>query len=113
MTLIRSGQVRALGHTMPKRSPILGDIPPIAETFPGFSYSGWNGLIAPKRTPPAILRKAHDTMVSAVSSPEVRREFEQQLAEIQLTGGPEFRTFVASEIRENGKLVQAAGLKPE
>ncbi|MGE5465667.1 MAG: Bug family tripartite tricarboxylate transporter substrate binding protein [Methanocella sp.] len=113
MGLIRSGQVRALGHTMPHRSPLLGDIPPIAETLPGFNYSGWNGLIAPKGTPPAVLRKLHETMVKAVTSPDVRKEFEQQVAEIQLTSGEEFRSFIAKEIRDNAKLVEAAGLKPE
>ncbi|MGE5524419.1 MAG: Bug family tripartite tricarboxylate transporter substrate binding protein [Rhodospirillaceae bacterium] len=113
MGLIRSGQVRALGHTMPHRSPLLPDIPPIAETLPGFNYSGWNGLLAPRGTPPAVLRKLHETMVKAVTSPDVRKEFEQQVAEIQLTGGEEFRAFVAKEIRENAKLVEAAGLKPE
>jgi tripartite-type tricarboxylate transporter receptor subunit TctC len=113
MGLIRSGQVKALGHTMPKRSALLPDIPPIAETLPGFSYSGWNGLLAPRKTPAAIVRKVHDTMVQAVNSPEVRREFDQQVAEIDLTDGPAFKAFVAKEIKENAKLVEAAGLKPE
>jgi tripartite-type tricarboxylate transporter receptor subunit TctC len=113
MSLIRSGQVRALGHTMPARSPLLGDIPPIAETLPGFSYSGWNGLIAPRGLPPAILQKLHDTMVKAVTSADTRKEFDQQVAEVHLTSGEEFRAFVAREIKENAKLVEAAGLKPE
>ena len=113
MSLIRSGQVRALGHTMPTRSPLLGDIPPIAETLPGFSYSGWNGLIAPKGLPPAIFHKLHDTMVKAVTATETRKEFDQQVAEVHLTSGEEFRAFVAREIKENAKLVEAAGLKPE
>lgn len=113
MSLIRSGQVRALGHTMPTRSPLLGDIPPIAETLPGFSYSGWNGLIAPRGLPPAILHKLHDTMVKAVTSADTRKEFDQQVAEVHLTSGDEFRAFVAREIKENAKLVEAAGLKPE
>jgi tripartite-type tricarboxylate transporter receptor subunit TctC len=113
MSLIRSGQVRALGHTMPTRSPLLGDIPPIAETLPGFSYSGWNGLIAPRGLPPAILHKLHDTMVKAVMSADTRKEFDQQVAEVHLTSGEEFRAFVATEIKENAKLVEAAGLKPE
>ncbi len=113
MSLIRSGQVRALGHTMPHRSPMIADIPPIAETLPGFSYSGWNGLLAPKGTPPAVLRKLYDTMAKAVNSAEIRKDFEQQVAEIQLTSGDEFRAFAAREIKENAKLVEAAGLKPE
>ena len=49
---------------------------PIAETLPGFSYSGWNGLSAPKGTPPTIVRKLHDAMIKAINAPETRREFE-------------------------------------
>jgi len=113
MGLIRSGQVRALGHTLPQRSPLFPDIPPIAETLPGFSYSGWNGLIAPKGTPPAIVRKLYDVMVQAMNSPDVRRDFERQASEIQLKNGQEFRAFVATELKQSAKLAEAAGLKPE
>ena len=54
MTLVRSGRLRALGHTLPKRSPLLGDMPAIAESVPGFTWSGWKGLMAPKGLPKAV-----------------------------------------------------------
>lgn len=113
MGLIRSGQVRGLGHTLPHRSPLFPDIPPIAETLPGFSYSGWNGLLAPKGTPRAIVQKLYDVMVRAMNSPDVRRDFEHQASEVQLKNGEEFRAFVAAEFEQTAKLVEAAGLKPE
>jgi tripartite-type tricarboxylate transporter receptor subunit TctC len=112
MSLIRSGQVRALGHTLPHRSPLFTDIPPIAETLSGFSYSGWNGLLAPKGTPRALVQKVHDVMVAAVQSPEVQKDFRLQATETALSSGPEFRAFVEKELKENGGLVKAAGLEP-
>ena len=113
MGLIRAGQVRALGHTLPYRSPLFGDIPPIAETLPGFSYSGWNGLSAPKGTPPAVIKKLHDTMIKAINAPETRREFELQASEVKTSGPDEFRAFVRHELGTAASLVRAAGLKAD
>lgn len=113
VSLIRSGQLRAIGHTMPQRMATIADIPPIAETIPGFSYSGWNGLLVPKGTPVAIQQKLFDALSRVMKSPETRKEFENQIAEAELTDGKTFRAFVAQEITQNAKVVEAAGLKPE
>lgn len=113
ISLIRSGQLRALGHTMPQRLASMPDIPPIADTIPGFSYSGWNGLLVPKGTPAAIQRRLHEVLSKVMNSPETRKDFETQVAEVELTDGKTFRAFVAREIKQNAKLVEAAGLKPE
>lgn len=113
INLIRSGQLRALGHTMPQRLASMSDIPPIAETLPGFSYSGWNGLLVPKGTPAAVQRKLYETLAKVMNSAEMRKEFETQVAEVELTDGKTFRAFVAKEMKQNAKLVEAAGLKPE
>lgn len=113
ISLIRSGQLRALGHTMPQRLASLSDVPPIADTLPGFSYSGWNGLLVPKGTPAAVRRKLYDTLTKVMNSAEMRKDFETQVAEVELTDGDAFRAFVAKEIKQNAKLVEAAGLKPE
>lgn len=113
MGLIRSGQVRALGHTLPHPTPVLPNIPPIADTLPGFSYSGWNGLLAPKGTPPAIIKKLHDAMVEAVNSPEARKEFTLQATEIHTSTPAEFQAFIKKELEKSGELVKAAGLKVE
>jgi len=57
MNYVLSGRMRALGHSLPKPSPLMPNIPPIAETIPGFDYSGWMGFFAPKGTPRPILKK--------------------------------------------------------
>jgi tripartite-type tricarboxylate transporter receptor subunit TctC len=113
MTLIRAGQVRALGHTLPYRSPLFGDIPPISETLPGFSYNGWNGISAPKATSPAIIKKLHTVMLQAVNAPETRKEFEFQASEVKTSSPEEFRAFIKQELTTAANLTKAAGLKPE
>jgi tripartite-type tricarboxylate transporter receptor subunit TctC len=112
MGLIRSRQVRALGHTLPHRSPLFPDIPPIAQTLPGFSFNGWNGLEAPRGTPAPIVRNLHEVLVATMNSPEVKSEFQAQATEIHLATGPEFRGFIRSELEKNGELVKLAGLTP-
>jgi tripartite-type tricarboxylate transporter receptor subunit TctC len=111
--LIRGGKLRAIGHSLPKRDALLGDIPSVAETVPGYEYSGWNGLLAPKGTPKPILDKLRDLVIKAVQSPELKKAFEQQLTAVQTNTPAEFRAFVAKELKEMGPVVKSAGLKVE
>lgn len=107
---VNSGRLRALGHSMPTRIALLKDMPPIAETVPGFKYSGWNGLLAPKGTSKAIIAKVQAALQKTGNSAEFRRQFNQQGAEVVLTAGPEFRKHVEEEIRSVAVVVKAAGL---
>lgn len=113
MTLVRGGRLRALGHSLPQRTPLLGDMPAIAETVPGFHYVAISGLLAPKGVPKPILEKIRATVAKVVSTPEMREQFALQGSE-PATGTPEeFRKAVQQELVETGKLVKAIGLKSE
>ena len=111
--LIRGGKLRAVAHSLPKRDPLLADMPPIAESVPGYEYSGWNGLLVPRATPRAIVDKLRGLTVKATQTPELRKAFEQQLTAVHTNTGAEFRAFVAKELKEMGPIVKAAGLKVE
>jgi tripartite-type tricarboxylate transporter receptor subunit TctC len=111
--LIRGGKLRPIGHSLPKRNPLLGDLPSVAETVPNFEYSGWNGLLAPKGTPKPILDKLRELTIKAVQSPDLRKAFEQQLTAVQTNTPAEFRAFVAKELKEMGPIVKTAGMKVE
>jgi tripartite-type tricarboxylate transporter receptor subunit TctC len=111
--LIRGGKLRSIGHSLPKRDPLLGDLPSVAETVPGYEYSGWNGLLAPKGTPKPILDKLRALLLKAVQTPELRKAFEQQLTAVHTNTPAEFRAFVAKELKEMGPIVKSAGLKVE
>ena len=113
MNIVNSGRLRALGHSLPQRTALLKDIPPIAETIPGFQYSGWNGLLAPRGTPKPILDKLAAALQKAGNSPELRKQFAQQGAEVVLSSPAEFRKHVAEEIKSVAAVVKAAGLKAE
>jgi tripartite-type tricarboxylate transporter receptor subunit TctC len=113
MSLVKAGRVRALGHSLPQRSPLLGDMPAIAESVPGFKSVVLSGLLAPKGTPKAIIEKVNAAVISIVNTQEVRDQFAFQGAEVATSTPGEYRKAVQEEIAELGKAVKAAGLKAE
>lgn len=108
--LVKSGKLRMIAHSLPKRTALLGDMPAVAETVPGYSYSGWNGLLAPRGTPKPILAKVRELLIKATQNPEFKAAFERQMTEVVTDTPEEFRKFVAAEIKAMGPVVKVAGL---
>ena len=113
MSLVRSGRLRALGHSLPQRTALLADMPSVGETVKGFKYSGWNGLLAPRGTPRVILDRVRGALIKASASPDLKEQFANQGAVIQTSTPEDFRGLVQQEIREIAPVVKAAGLKVE
>lgn len=112
-SLVKAGRLRAIGHSLPKRTPLLGDLPAVAETIPGYDYSGWNSLIAPRDTPKPILDKLHAALLKTMSLPEVRTAIAEQATEVVTSTPEELRKLVQDELRKYGAVVKAVGLKVE
>jgi tripartite-type tricarboxylate transporter receptor subunit TctC len=110
MSLIRAGRLRALGHSLPGRSTLFPDIPPIGESVAGFKYVAFSGLLAPKGVPGPVLGKLRSAMAGVVGSPDVREQFASQGAEPATGTSEEFRKAVHDELLETGKLVKLIGL---
>jgi tripartite-type tricarboxylate transporter receptor subunit TctC len=113
MSHVRAGRLRALGHSLPQRSPLLPDMPAIAESVPGFKYVAFSGFLAPKGVPRPVLQKINATMEKVVGSPEMREQLALQGAEPATGTSAEFRKAVQDELIETGKLVKAIGLKSD
>ena len=71
---VRSGKLKALGVTGAARSALAPDLPTIAETIPGYEYMLWQGIVAPAKTPPAIIAKLNAEVVKALNAPDVREQ---------------------------------------
>ena len=110
MSQVNSGRLRAIAHSLPKRTPLLPNIPTIAETLPGFDYSGWMGLFVPKGTPKAIADKVRAAVVKTMETPEVKKGMAVQATEIVIRGPEEFRKVVRESMVQNEKLVKSLGL---
>jgi len=110
---LKAGKLRALAVTGAKRSPLLPELPAIAETLPGYEASGWYGLVAPAATPKEIVARLNAEAVKALRSPDVVERLSNQGAEPVGSSAPEFSAFIRAEIDKWAALVKATGMKPD
>jgi tripartite-type tricarboxylate transporter receptor subunit TctC len=108
---IRSGKLKALAVTTLKRSPILPDVPAVAETLKGFSIDTWWGLVAPAGTPHDVIEKLNHAFVAALNSPEAKTRFASLMAEPVPTTPEQFGAFMKAERAKYEKVVKASGAK--
>ena len=110
---IKSGQLRALGTGGTKRSPVLPDVPAIAEAVPGYAANNWWGIVAPAGTPAPIVDKLYDAIQKALKAPELVAEFDREGASIVQMKPAEFATFIKTEIDKWGRVVEKGGIKAQ
>ena len=108
----RAGKVRPLAVLSEKRFSAAPDIPSSVEAgFPGLDANVWFGLMAPAKTPRAIILKINREVVAALQTPEAKAAMLAQGAEAAPTSPEEFGRFLGSEIAKWGKVIKAAGIK--
>ena len=112
MSSIRGGKIRALGAASGQRNPMLPDVPTLAEQgYPNIVVDNWYGLLAPAKTPPAIIAKINDAFVKAINDPVVKKKLIDSGA-IPVADTPaEFGKFFKNEYDRWGKVVRASGMK--
>ena len=110
---VTAGRVRAIAHSLPKASPLFTNIPPIAETIPGFDYSGWQGFFFPKNTPQPIVQKMRNAVVQTMERPEVKKGMAFQATAIVIRDPAEFRKVVQESMEKNAKVIKSLGLTTE
>jgi tripartite-type tricarboxylate transporter receptor subunit TctC len=105
---VKAGMVRALGTTGTARSPILPDVPTIAEGgVSGFQFTQWVGFMAPKNTPQPILDLLNRTITGILSRKDIKAAWEQQGATPMVMTQPEFTAFMQGEVTKWAKVIQA------
>jgi tripartite-type tricarboxylate transporter receptor subunit TctC len=109
--LIADGKVRALGVTSLVRAGVLPQVPPIADTLPGFEAVSWHLLVAPAGTPKEIVEKLHAAVKAIVATSEMQQQMiGEGLIPVDTPSTSELRTFLDRELVRWGKLVQQAGI---
>ncbi|WPB58360.1 tripartite tricarboxylate transporter substrate binding protein [Xylophilus sp. GOD-11R] len=114
MPHVQAGRLRAIAITSAKRSPLLPDVPTIAESgYPGFDVQSWFAIAAPTGTPRAIVERLNTELNKALALPDVKKRLDE-LAATPDPGTPEqLRTFIAAETRRWNEVVKASGAKAE
>ena len=111
---IRSGKLKGLGITSTKRSPLLPNVPTIAESgVPGYEMSQWFGVFGPAGLPPAITDKLATEINAILKTPDVAEKIASQGGDI-IGGSPaEFAAFLKTDTVRWAKLIKDANIKPE
>jgi tripartite-type tricarboxylate transporter receptor subunit TctC len=112
---VKAGRLRALGITSRARSPLLPDLPTIAESgVPGYEFNSWNGFFAPKGMPRPIVKNIHATIQKALAASDVKTQYANQGLVPSGSASPEeFGKFFRSDYARLEKVVKMAGIKPE
>lgn len=107
----KAGQLRILAVTSGKRSPQLPDIPSISETLPGYDASLWSGLLAPRGTPAAVIKRIHDEVSKATGRADLKSAFEATGTDIVVTNPQAFGALLKVEFDKWGKVVRDVNLQ--
>jgi tripartite-type tricarboxylate transporter receptor subunit TctC len=109
---VRSGALRGIAVTSPRRSPVLPELPTVAESgVPGFQAIGWFGVFAPAGTPEPVIRTLSEKIASLLKQPEMLERMVELGAEAASGGQDDLRKLLANELAVWGKVIRDAGVK--
>jgi tripartite-type tricarboxylate transporter receptor subunit TctC len=111
--LIKDGKLHALGVTTARRSEILPDIPAIGEFVPGYEANLWNGIGAPRATPPEIIDKLNAAINAGLNDPKLKAQFAELGTVTVPTTPAEYGKVIVSETVRWAKVIHAANIKAE
>ena len=110
---VRAGKLRALAVTIATRSPVLPDLPTVAEFVPGYEFSFWTGVGAPRNTPAEIVDKLNTEINAALADPKLKARL-ADLGGTPLVGSPaDFGKLIVDDTEKWAKVIKSAGIKAE
>ena len=113
-TFIKDGRVVALAVSSKNRAPSLPDIPTLAESgVPGYEWNAWTALLAPAKTPRAIINQLHREVTRTLRLPDVQQRMAAIGADVTLISPEQLDKMIAGEIALTAQLARKAGIKPE
>ena len=113
VTHIKTGRIRALGVGARQRIAALPDVPTIAETLPGYEARGWNGILAPARTPKLVIDRLNREIAKIVRSPEFSEVLVSEGATAVGNTPAEFDAVIRADVKKWAEVVREAGVRPE
>lgn len=112
MPHVRAGKLRALAVTLPKRSPVVPELPTIVEAgIPGVVVVNWYGLMAPLGTPPAIVERLSRGVAVAMSHPDVTKRLAAEGSDGVISTPQQFRAHIQDERTRWSKVIKGAGIR--
>ncbi|AOB31174.1 ABC transporter substrate-binding protein [Bordetella sp. H567] len=110
---VKTGKLRLLAVTEDKRSPLLPDVPTVAETVPGYELAVWYGAFGPAGMDPAVVQKLNTEINRILALPEVQKQMGDIGVQVMQTTPAEFQKTLARDADKYGKLVRELGIKAD
>ncbi len=110
---VKAGRVRALGVGAKQRIAVLPDVPPIADTLPGYEARGWNGILAPAGTPRPIIDRLNRELVKIVRSPDFAQVLTNEGATPVGNTPAEFDAVIRADVKKWAKIIKDSGIRAE
>lgn len=111
LPFLKQGKLRGLAVTSKQRLTVLPELPPVADTVPGYEAASWYAVMAPAATPRAVIDKLNRESVAAIQSPEIKAKLVSQGIQLELLSPEQLGDKIRSETARWGKVVKAAGVK--
>jgi len=110
--IAQAGKLKSLAVSGLKRSPVMPDVPTVAESgVPGFEAGSWYGLLAPAATPRAIVDKLNREIVRIVQLPDIRQRLTAEAFDIPVDTPEAFAAYIKADVVKWAKVVKASGVK--
>jgi tripartite-type tricarboxylate transporter receptor subunit TctC len=114
LPFIKTGQLKALAITSAQRSPLMPNLPTVAESgLAGYEASGWFAVFAPAQTPSAVIDKYNSELASILATPDMRNRFAEFGLEPMTSTPAQLEERVRTDIERNAELVKSSGIQPD
>jgi tripartite-type tricarboxylate transporter receptor subunit TctC len=111
---VKSKKLRALAVSSRKRSVFVPELPTVAEAgVPGFDVTQWYGMVAPARTPAAIVARLDSELVKTLAAPDVKAQLANQSLDISVATPQQFGAFIKSEVAKWAKVIADSKIQPD
>ena len=111
LTHVQAGRLKMLGTGGTKRSPALPDIPPVADSLPGFELVTWYAVFAPTGTPAAIVNRLNAEIAKVLRDPDIQKRFSAQGLETTVMTPQELKRYTENDVSRWTRLIKAANIK--
>ena len=113
MSHVKSGQIKVIGVSYPRRTAEYPDVPAISESVPAYEFTTWQGLLAPAGTPKSVIDRLNRLVRNVLAEADVKAKFREAGIDPAASSPQEFADWITTETDKMGRIIKAAGITPE
>ena len=111
---VRDGKLRAIATTLPARSPLLPDVPSIAEAgMTDFPVTPWAGIVGPANMPKDVVDRLNKELVAVLARADIKEQLDKQAFAVASSSAPELASLIKARLASWGQVMKSAGMEPQ